>query len=1047
MISPYSTPATGFMTLEPICDLGSDEVVALWKAGARKGNVTKAKGRAILVLRPGRAPVAVRIDALDDQEARRTAIRSLPDGDVVLLEATFRGRSTVFRRVEVLQALTPDQADRAGAPHIVTSTGWLVEKLMSPADPFDQRRIADRLAGQLRHAELLKYGDAFKKYVATLNIDWARLTPNAFTGKLVEIRTDLRAMMGSAANQLMPTWRTKVEATLTNVFRSTRQVIKDNFTPTIGLSLRQPDVRAIGNIASQQGLFMRNAAGRRSDQLTRQAKKIVTAGLKDGLGKVQIAQQLRDQLPKAWQARGLQYFKTVASVGVSRARSYSEVTGYLEVGIESLEVQAVMDERTTETCRCLDGMIIETHVASVQVMGAINEVDPTVGSPFLREMRDPQTGVNQILAGNGVKIADVVRSGMGRVDDRGQFAYNKSLAGLSDQNIGPPPYHHLCRSWTIPVSNTVSVPRGSWPRAGGPTSPIPPRPVPKGGSPMRGVGARPQSVFANPTPGNPTLVGDPAYIDAYPFSEDFISPIPSKLVDPVTGEYAATFQRYQFNAAEMAIRPVGNIGVVARSAEAGEWNALSNLVNDLKLTSETSGVVMHVGEINAAATRNIILADAKQPAASRVYSITSSSGKQQFLRINPDKKYISRNWLHHLRYAKTEARIQQTLGMLTDKGYLVITTDAKAVTFGKPVAPLTPIPTPKPMPKPKAPKPPKVPKPGPHEPGPPQPKPQPSTVEPSMPYHPPPKPPKVPKPPKPPKDEGPFLGEAKDYSQHGLVPNIPVSAQLQERIRIETARVNDHLKAVSNRLRRPLTSTERAKSVRKFVEKDTGYVKPLTTNDLFTFTKAPGKYDHVSLTRSIQVSTRDGTMRRAGRGKPVSAIQMSRAEAVPLYNDAIKHLSPRLMERAMSSAHGLPRIYKARNVNGGAFYSDKLNAIVIPETYKTSGIGSIEQLFRHELGHYLDTVGLGETASIAFRDAYKLGDAIYRAARAKWNYVKGKWGDTYTGRIYSFKASEVTSTMAESFAKGQEYRLSTMYDANPDHVGFYMAHSKGCFVK
>jgi hypothetical protein len=315
-----------------------------------------------------------------------------------------------------------------------------------------------------------------------------------------------------------------------------------------------------------------------------------------------------------------------------------------------------------------------------------------------------------------------------------------------------------------------------------------------------------------------------------------------------------------------------------------------------------------------------------------------------------------------------------------------------------------------------------------------------------MPYTPPPAAPKpAPKPP-PPKEEPPFLGTAKDYSQPGLISNELLSVQVRERVRIETARIKDHLTAVSNRLRRPLTSSERARSVRKFVEKDTGYVKPLTANDLLTFTKAPGKYDQVVLTRSVQHEVRAKSMIRLHPKVKVGAVQMSRAEALPLYNDAIKHLSPRLIERAMNSPQGLPRIYKATNVREGAFFSEKLNAIVIPADFKSYAGRSIEQLFRHEFGHFLDTVGVGETASIMFREAYQISDKVFKSA-GKWEYVKGKWGDTYSGRIYHFKGSEMTTTMSESFAKGQESRLATMYDANPDHVGFYMAHSKGCFVK
>ncbi|MDD5265354.1 MAG: hypothetical protein PHU43_11045, partial [Candidatus Bipolaricaulis sp.] len=159
MIAVYSTPADGFVTLEPLCDLGHDETVAMWKAGVRPGRIAKASGYALLVL--GDRPTPVRIDSLDAPAARRAAIRHSAGGEVVLLRAEALGRSTVFRRMETIRAMSESAAEGSNATHIVSSSGYLIEKGLSPADPSDARKIAERLAGQLRYAEWTKYGAAF----------------------------------------------------------------------------------------------------------------------------------------------------------------------------------------------------------------------------------------------------------------------------------------------------------------------------------------------------------------------------------------------------------------------------------------------------------------------------------------------------------------------------------------------------------------------------------------------------------------------------------------------------------------------------------------------------------------------------------------------------------------------------------------------------------------------------------------------------------------------------------------------------------------------
>ncbi|MEN6370227.1 MAG: hypothetical protein ABFD77_11115, partial [Thermotogota bacterium] len=138
------------------------------------------------------------------------------------------------------------------------------------------------------------------------------------------------------------------------------------------------------------------------------------------------------------------------------------------------------------------------------------------------------------------------------------------------------------------------------------------------------------------------------------------------------------------------------------------------------------------------------------------------------------------------------------------------------------------------------------------------------------------------------------------------------------------------------------------------------------------------------------------------------------------------------------------RIVYGTNVGDGAFFSEALNAIVLPEARR--GIGkSMEQLFRHEFGHYVDRLGSGFEAAAAFRERYQLSSEIV-AGPSGTKYVQGKWGDWYCGRVYDHAGSEITSVINESFASGARTKLSEMYTANPDHVAYAMAHAKGAFI-
>jgi len=1048
MLGVYSNPARGFMTLYPVADLGDDAVVALWKVGVRaKSQICKAEGFALLVMSCDRV-LPIRINSKTVQQARQEAIKCVRSGEVTLLKSRYRGRHTVFERVETISVMRPGVAELDKAASLVAPSGVLLEKALSPQDPTDARMIAKRLGSQLRFAEQKVLGNKLEKYVKRLNVDWPNLSHKETSRHLASIRGELRKMLGTAAVEVMPTWSGKIETRLKGVFANARKVVQSNFLPSVGVSLRQPDVVAIGAIADQSGWWMRDAAGVRSDRLTARARKVVAQGLRDGLGRHDIGEMLQKTLPKAWQAMGSNYFTVVAAAAVNRARSYSEVSGYIEVGIEALEVQAVLDERTTEICRCLDGQVIDTHVVSQQIVGAMNVARPEDirdASPFLKEITNQKTGVRSIVtANNGTKIADVVRSGVGRVDDRGIFKYFKAGNQLADANIGPPPYHHICRSWTIPVTTTVSVPRNKMARAGG-GAPTAPKIVPKGGKPRPGVGPRPQIMHPKPTTREQPLVGDPDLIERYPFTQDFVTPgnLPARWYkDAATGElkHAAVYQRYQYDPQSRVIRGLGRPSQVAKPKDPLK-DVLSDLSRKLKLSADTNGVVMNVEKLGTRTTKDFVLAETKQPAAHRVYTVRSTTtGELEYLKFNSDLRRKSRNALSDLRHAESAAKMEQALARMEKQGYLIRTKDASTVTFGKPAPKMAPKASPGPK-RPPATPPKKTPKKKPTDPTI-APKPKPKIVAPNK------KPPKK-KPPQPPEPQQPASGKVDDYSEYGLIENKPVTEQLQKRIEMEGARLSDYLSnetaKMQSRFGRNLFDHERADRIRDFVAAETGSVSKFTRKVITDNTEAPNSFTKAVLKRTTQRKVRRGSMGANVLPSKVGLRKVSISDTAKLYNDAFEHLSQRVMDAALDK--GLPRVFYATKVRGGAYHSHNFNAIVLPGE---ASAAEIKRIFRHEFGHYVDTLGKGKEAAIEFREIYAThGGRVFTKTYPSgfsYKYKRGKWEDEYCGRVYEHAAAETNSVMSESFAESTKLKLNKMYEANPDHVGYYMAQAKGSFI-
>lgn len=1405
MIAAYTVPARGYMSLEPVGDLGNDPVVALWRAGVRssEGGIPIARGRAMLIL-DGGSPRVVRIKATTAEGARRTALRELGAAEVVLLEAAYRGRFTVFRRTEILRAMSSSQASKDDSAQLVSAMGVIVQKALSPADPVDNKIISDRLAGQLRHTEVKLLGSNLERYIRRLKIDWPNLTPQQLSEELSQIRTGIRGMLGTSAAKMLPTWKIQTESTITGVVRGTKKAIKTNFLPQIGVSLSLPNQQAIDTIATQQGFFMRDAMGYRSDQITAAGRNIIQDGLKQGLGRNEIGKRLSEQLPLAWQKYGKNYFRTVAAVAVNRARSYAEIDGYVEAGIESLEVQAVLDERTTDicfskgtmiatpegempieqiikgqfvsagmgkscrvkstmrretdkvmclllssgrhmlvtgnhpiltprgwipavelkegdsvasqrtnnsgrdcnelsqlregfrdqanllrsrrrqvlfptmlarapekrekcfplrkslqevqknlqsetfvstketrvlldglskkqggnrlsilrgavrgrgikrrnfkvlfcgvqgafkrydqyrkvdcrcsdrgrlgmgerersgevfcglrgsrtkishrggrrilarcgygerpteiqiseqkrgshqrcgtdvdtdrrrcpnesyrqikadsicvgcyiesvddwitiedtreipgkrtvynlsvendptyiaegvivhNCRCLDGQIIETHLASQQVLNAASVTTPEGildASPFLKETVDRDTGVKSIVTtNNGTNIADVTRSGIGRVDDRGQF--NRYIANntLTDHNIGPPPYHHLCRSWTVPITTTTQVPRGEIPRAGGTTPPVPPKIIPQGSRIPPGVGPRPQTGGKTPTPTSPKPIGAPDYVERYPFTQDFIDP-PGLSGANLIGrgkkmKDAAVYSSYRFDPLTRAIRGSGGPRVISRPAKdllAQGKTPLSNTVTELKLKPDVSGVVMHLQKLDSFALKDIILGESRQLAARRVYSLRSAdTGANFYLKFNGDKKRASYNHIRQLRAAKTSKQIKTAVQGLEQKGFVVPAHNYKEVVFGEPARAMKPLPLPNGAPRKPPPKKPKSPlKPLVR----PKPKPTSTRATPTGQLEPKPKP----------KPKRGFTSETPDatatpgdpYSQYRLLDTSKESLhqQVLKRSKIEAARISDALTAAESKFPSRLTPLKRerlrAKTINNFIQADTGKVEKFTSKTVRQYQTQLPKLAEKTLQKVTRGHIDSGSLTKFGRAKleDVKLRKLPDSEVAKLMNGANESLSQRVINEAKRK--GLPIVYEATNTVGGAFYSSAFNTIIIPqESFK--GLGSV---FRHEYSHYIDVLGKNDPAATQWRKLNAIGKE--KKSPRGWKYLRGKWGERYTGRVYESGGTEVTSTFAETLGTNRAIDLNRMYDANPEHAGYYLAQAKGSFL-
>lgn len=120
-------------------------------------------------------------------------------------------------------------------------------------------------------------------------------------------------------------------------------------------------------------------------------------------------------------------------------------------------------------CRFLDGQFISvSNVVEIlnQTLEITNPEEIRRVTPWVYNKKDPNTGMPQLVTRNGVVLADILRSGYGKIDDRGEYAARKMGDQLAvDASIGPPPYHGFCRTTMNPVIRSFSAPAGTWRQA------------------------------------------------------------------------------------------------------------------------------------------------------------------------------------------------------------------------------------------------------------------------------------------------------------------------------------------------------------------------------------------------------------------------------------------------------------------------------------------------------------------------------------------------------------------------------------------------------
>ena len=176
--------------------------------------------------------------------------------------------------------------------------------------------------------------------------------------ELDQVLASLGQRMGPGfAAAVMP----KVGSTLTSSYKLGRTMFDRDEPKAKAAKFNVTDQRAVDWLERDANFWVGTAYDRQlGADIAATAKSLMLEG---GLGRKAAGRELEKLLGDKVLDQSVVgrkgYFAGLAAVAATRARSFGTVEGLVHGGIERLEIVAVMDERTSDICRELNGRIID----------------------------------------------------------------------------------------------------------------------------------------------------------------------------------------------------------------------------------------------------------------------------------------------------------------------------------------------------------------------------------------------------------------------------------------------------------------------------------------------------------------------------------------------------------------------------------------------------------------------------------------------------------------------------------------------------------------
>lgn len=275
-----------------------------------------------------------------------------------------------------------------------------------------------------------------------LDKDWGRTTERGRDTAIATAQGRVRKLGDTVSGKTQPVFETYGR----EVFGETRAASRRRFRLPIAMELSDRDEIMLRFVKESQTNFITDEYRRRSISLSKRARRIVEAGMREGLSRDQLTRLLAKDVQLLLTGRSKHYFDVVSRIFVNRGRTLSSLLSYDEGGVKRYEFVAVLDSRTSDICRFMHGKTWDVGPELDRFEEATRLRDPEKIrdlSPFVQRGKDAE-GKNILYikqGGRKRRVATIEESGLGQKGERGRYSKPMTNAQLRAAGVTVPPLH------------------------------------------------------------------------------------------------------------------------------------------------------------------------------------------------------------------------------------------------------------------------------------------------------------------------------------------------------------------------------------------------------------------------------------------------------------------------------------------------------------------------------------------------------------------------------------------------------------------------------